>query len=159
MLVQEYSPHEGTAVSGLAILCSFGIDEGTQVSVKEVLGKGEKRCLNAPHIHTVWEDRLKAAKHNPVLAVASYFSSNSKKGVKQRAVSQSSVYSVYLANTRKQKMGENLTKFPSISNEAKANTLPLGKERVPVLGCNEWALGYHPFGGTPVSISLSFEES
>lgn len=87
MLVWEYSHHEGTAVTVLGILCSFGIDEGTQVSVKEVSGKGEKRCLNAPHIHTVWEDRLKAGKHNPILAVVSYFSSDSKRRVKQRAVS------------------------------------------------------------------------
>lgn len=55
-------------------------------------------------------------------------------------------------------MGENLTKFPSISNEAKANTLTLGKQRLTFLKCNEWALGYLPFGGTPVSISLSSGE-
>lgn len=59
MLVQEYSPHEGTDVTVLGILCSLGIDEGTQVSVEEISGKGEKRYLSAPHIHVVWEDRLK----------------------------------------------------------------------------------------------------
>lgn len=50
---------------------------------KRAVRQGEKRYLNAPGFHIFWSDRLKARKHNPALAVVSYFTFNLKRGVKQ----------------------------------------------------------------------------